>query len=68
MRGVGDDQPEDDVNPEGEPGEEDQQQQGEADARDFESEEFGQPGNYVMGGNIAGFRKVADSMIEQGVM
>lgn len=43
MRGVGDDQPEDDVDPEGEPGEEDQQQQGEADARDFESEEFGQP-------------------------
>ena len=32
------------------------------------AEEFGQPGNYVMGGNIAGFRKVADSMIEQGVM
>ncbi|MGN0008043.1 MAG: NADP-specific glutamate dehydrogenase [Desulfovibrionaceae bacterium] len=32
------------------------------------AEEFGQPGNYVMGGNIAGFRKVADSMIAQGVM
>ena len=32
------------------------------------AEEFGKPGNYVMGGNIAGFRKVADSMIEQGVM
>ena len=32
------------------------------------AEEFGQPGNYVMGGNITGFRKVADSMIEQGVM
>ena len=32
------------------------------------AEEFGQPGNYLMGGNIAGFRKVADSMIEQGVM
>ena len=32
------------------------------------AEEFGQPGNYVMGGNIAGFRKVADSMIEQGLM
>ncbi|MDD4278300.1 MAG: NADP-specific glutamate dehydrogenase [Candidatus Sumerlaeales bacterium] len=29
--------------------------------------EFGQPNNYVMGANIAGFRKVADSMIEQGV-
>ncbi len=32
------------------------------------AEEFGQPGNYVMGGNIAGFRKVADSMIAEGVM
>ena len=32
------------------------------------AKEFGQPGNYVMGGNIAGFRKVADSMIEQGLM
>ena len=32
------------------------------------AEEFGQPGNYLMGGNIAGYRKVADSMIEQGVM
>lgn len=31
------------------------------------AEEFGQPGNYVLGGNIAGFRKVADAMIEQGV-
>ena len=30
------------------------------------AEEFGQPGNYVMGANIAGFRKVADAMIEQG--
>ncbi len=28
--------------------------------------EFGQPTNYVLGANIAGFRKVADSMIEQG--
>lgn len=32
------------------------------------AEEFGVPGNYVLGGNIAGFRKVADAMIEQGVM
>lgn len=32
------------------------------------AEEFGQPTNYVMGGNIAGFRKVADSMIAQGIM
>lgn len=32
------------------------------------AEEFGVPGNYVLGGNIAGFRKVADAMLEQGVM
>ena len=32
------------------------------------AEEFGVSGNYVLGGNIAGFRKVADAMIEQGVM
>lgn len=30
--------------------------------------EYGMPGNYVMGANIAGFVKVADSMIEQGVV
>ncbi len=30
--------------------------------------EFGQPGNLVLGANIAGFRKVADAMIEQGVV
>jgi glutamate dehydrogenase (NADP+) len=28
---------------------------------------FGHPGNYVMGANIAGFLKVADAMIAQGV-
>lgn len=32
------------------------------------AEEFGQPGNLVLGANIAGFRKVADAMIEQGVV
>jgi hypothetical protein len=32
------------------------------------SKEFGQPGNYVMGANIAGFIKVADAMIDQGVI
>lgn len=31
------------------------------------AEEFGQPGNLVMGANIAGFRKVADAMIAQGI-
>jgi glutamate dehydrogenase (NADP+) len=31
------------------------------------AEEFGQPHNLVLGANIAGFRKVADAMIDQGV-
>ncbi|MDQ0215989.1 glutamate dehydrogenase (NADP+) [Oikeobacillus pervagus] len=30
--------------------------------------EFGHPGNLVVGANIAGFRKVADAMIAQGVI
>ncbi|HOS44390.1 MAG TPA: NADP-specific glutamate dehydrogenase, partial [Armatimonadota bacterium] len=30
--------------------------------------EFGQPDNYMMGANIAGFRKVADAMIDQGLV
>ena len=29
--------------------------------------EFGEPDNYVMGANIAGFRKVADAMIDLGI-
>ncbi len=32
------------------------------------SEQFGQKGNYVMGANIAGFVKVADAMLAQGVI
>jgi glutamate dehydrogenase (NADP+) len=32
------------------------------------AEEYGTPGNYVNGANIAGFRKVADSMLDQGVV
>jgi glutamate dehydrogenase (NADP+) len=32
------------------------------------SEEFGTPGNYVSGANIVGFVKVADSMLDQGVV
>ncbi|HKE01890.1 MAG TPA: NADP-specific glutamate dehydrogenase, partial [Planctomycetota bacterium] len=32
------------------------------------AEEFEAPGDYVMGANIAGFRKVADAMLEQGVV
>ena len=31
------------------------------------AKEFGQPGNLVLGANIAGFRKVADAIIAQGV-
>lgn len=30
--------------------------------------EYGEPGNYVLGANIAGFTKVADAMIAQGVI
>lgn len=32
------------------------------------AEEFGMKGNYVAGANIAGFLKVADAMIDQGVV
>ncbi|HCY61949.1 MAG TPA: NADP-specific glutamate dehydrogenase [Oxalobacteraceae bacterium] len=32
------------------------------------AKEFGQPDNLVLGANIAGFRKVADAMIDQGVV
>jgi glutamate dehydrogenase (NADP+) len=32
------------------------------------AEEYGVPGNYVAGANIAGFVKVADAMIDQGVV
>mgnify|MGYP002676020921 FL=1 len=31
------------------------------------AEEFGEPDNYVLGANIAGFRKVANAMIDQGI-
>lgn len=30
--------------------------------------EFGTPGNYINGANIAGFKKVADAMIDQGLV
>ena len=30
--------------------------------------EFGQPGDYVVGANVAAFRKVADAMIDEGVI
>ena len=38
------------------------------DAAAAAADEYGQPGNYVMGANIAGFVKVADSMLDQGLV
>lgn len=32
------------------------------------SDEFGYPQNYVVGANIAGFKKVADAMLDLGVI
>jgi len=32
------------------------------------AERFGSPGNYVLGANVSGFIKVADSMLDQGVV
>ena len=32
------------------------------------AEEYGKPDNYVMGANIAGFVKVADAMLDQGIV
>ena len=32
------------------------------------AQEFGTPGNYVNGANIAGFLKVADAMLDQGIV
>ena len=32
------------------------------------AKEYGQPGNYMTGANIAGFLKVADAMLAQGVV
>ncbi len=32
------------------------------------AEAFGEPGNYVIGANIAGFVKVADAMLDQGLV
>lgn len=32
------------------------------------SEEYGHPGNLVIGANIYGFKRVADTMIAQGVI
>ena len=32
------------------------------------AEEYGQPGNYVIGANIAGFVKVVNAMLDQGLV
>jgi glutamate dehydrogenase (NADP+) len=32
------------------------------------AERYGQSGNYVAGANIAGFRKVADAMLDESVL
>jgi len=32
------------------------------------AKEYDQPGNYVMGANIGGFVKVADAMLDQGLV
>jgi glutamate dehydrogenase (NADP+) len=32
------------------------------------ADRFGTPGNYVNGANIAGFMKVADAMLDQGIV
>lgn len=34
----------------------------------FASEEYGTPGNYMNGANIAGFVKIADSILDQGIV
>ena len=36
-------------------------------AADDAAKEYGHEGNYVMGANIAGFKKVAEAMMEQGI-
>jgi glutamate dehydrogenase (NADP+) len=32
------------------------------------AEEYGRPGNYVAGANIAGFVKVVNAMLDQGLL
>ena len=38
-----------------------------ADTIDAAARKYGMPGNYVAGANIAGFEKVAEAMLAQGV-
>ena len=35
---------------------------------DDAAEEYGKPGNYIFGANIAGFKKVARAMLDQGIV
>jgi glutamate dehydrogenase (NADP+) len=35
---------------------------------DEASKEYGLAGNYIAGANIAGFKKVADAMLAQGIV
>jgi len=35
---------------------------------DDASREYGKPGNYILGANIAGFKKVAKAMLDQGII
>jgi glutamate dehydrogenase (NADP+) len=35
---------------------------------DNAAKEYGMPGNYIAGANIAGFKKVADAMLSQGIV
>ena len=37
-------------------------------AADDAAKAFGPEGNYVMGANIAGFKKLADAMMAQGIV
>jgi len=37
-------------------------------AIDNAAKEYGKPGDYVLGANIAGFKKVAEAMLEQGIV
>jgi glutamate dehydrogenase (NADP+) len=32
------------------------------------AEEYGKPGNYVMGANVVGFLKVVNAMMDQGLV
>ena len=37
-------------------------------AVDEAAKEYGRPGNYIFGANIAGFKKVAQAMLDQGII